>query len=260
MNQRLTRKDMKRDELASAVEQGIEYAGSHVKIILYAVAGAAVLVALWGAFQYYSSNRSTQANQALAKAIKVFDAPIVGAATAKPADPDEPSFADEKARRTAARPLLEEVQKSYGSTDAADIAGLFLANLAAAEGKVDDARKIWQQFVDKHSDHMLAGQAQLNLINLDRSQGKNEQAVEELKKMVNSGSKSLPKDLLLNELASALEAMNKPQDAIIQYQMILDEFPRSPYRNEAQQKIQSLDPSRSTSPLLGGGGIPGFPG
>ena len=257
MNQRLTRKDMKRDELASAVGHGIEYAGSHVKAIVYAVAGAAVLVALWGAYQYYSSNRSSQANDSLAKAIKVFQAPVVGAATAKPTDPTEPSFADDAARRSAARPLLEGVRKSYGSTDAADIAGLFLANLAVSEGKLDDARKLWQDFVDEHSDHMLAGQAQLNLINLDRRQGKTDKAVDALKKLVEKGGASLPVDVLLNELASAQEELNKPQEAIQSYQRIVDEFPRSPYRSEAQQKIQSLDPSRAASPLLGGGGFPG---
>jgi predicted negative regulator of RcsB-dependent stress response len=258
MNQRLTRKDIKRDEFASAVEHGMEYAGSHVKTIVYAVAGVAVLVALWGAFQYYSGNRNAQANDALAKAIKVFQAPIVGAATAKPTDPNEPSFADEASRKAAARPLLEGVRKTYASTDAADVAGLFLANLAVTEGKLDDARKLWQAFIDEHDDHMLAGQAQLNLINLDRSQGKTDQAVAALKKLVEKGRGALPLDLLLNELGQAQEEQNKPQEAIQSYQRILDEFPRSPYRNEAQQKIQSLDPSRATSPLLGGGA--GFPG
>lgn len=258
MNQRLTRKDIKRDELASAVEHGMEYAGSHVKTIVYAVLGAAVLLALWGGYQYYSGGQSAKANEALAKAIRVFQAPVVGAATAKPADPLEPSFADDAARRAAARPLLEGVRKSFGSTDAADIAGLFLANLAVTDGKLDDARKLWKDFVDEHNDHMLAGQAQLNLINLDRSQGKNDQAIEALKKLVGANTKALPKDLLLNELAGAYEAANKPQEAIEQYQMILDEYPRSPYRNDAQQKIRSLDPSRpAVNPMLGGGGFPG---
>jgi predicted negative regulator of RcsB-dependent stress response len=230
-----------------------------VKTILYAIAGVLVIAALWGVFHFYSGNRSAKANEALAKAIKVFEAPVVGAATAKPSDPDEPSFADDAARRTAARPLLEEVRKSYGSTDAADIAGLFLANLAASEGKLDDARKLWTDFVDEHDDHILAGQAHLNLINLDRNQGKLDQVVAELNKLVEKGTEApLPLDALLNELAGAYEEQHKTQEAIQQYQRILDDFPRSPYRNEAQQKIQSLDPARAAaSPALGMGGFSG---
>jgi len=259
MNERLTRKEIKRDEFATAVEHGIEYAGSHVKTIVYAVVAAAVVAALWGVFHFYSSNRAAKANEALAKAIKVFEAPIVGAATAKPADEKEPSFADEAARRAAARPLLEGVRKSFGSTDAADIAGLFLANLAASEGKLDEARKLWTDFVAEHDDHILAGQAHLNLINLDRNQGKLDRVVVELNKLVEKGNEApLPLDALLNELAGAYEQQHKPQEAIQQYQRILDDFPRSPYRSEAQQKIQSLDPSRAAaSPALGMGGFPG---
>lgn len=259
MNERLTRKEIKRDEFATAVEHGIEYAGSHVKTILYAVAGVLVIAALWGVFHFYSSNRAAKANEALAKAIKVFEAPVVGAATAKPADAEEPSFADEAARRAAARPLLEEVRKGYGSTDAADIAGLFLANLAASEGKLDEAKKLWTDFVDEHDDHILAGQAHLNLINLDRNQGKLDEVAAALNKLIEKGSEApLPLDALLSELAGVYEEQHKTQEAIQQYQRILDDFPRSPYRNEAQQKIQTLDPARAAaSPALGMAGFPG---
>ena len=90
MNQRLTRKDMKHDDFASAMGRGVEYAESHVRTILYAVAGVLLLVALGVGLYYWRSHQSQDAGQALSKAVKVFQGPVV-ATGAKPNDPTAPS-------------------------------------------------------------------------------------------------------------------------------------------------------------------------
>jgi hypothetical protein len=70
--------------------------------------------------------------------------------------------------------------------------------------------------------------------------------------------------MVLHELGATLEQLHRPQEAIQSYQRILDEFPQSPYRSDAQQKIAALDPTRAPaggSPLGMPGGMPaGFPG
>src|SRR5215216_4408162 len=98
MNQRLTRKEIKRDDFATAVGRSVEYAGSHVRPIIYAVAGLVLLAALALAVYFYRGNLQQDANEALAKATAVYHAPIV-AAGAQPADPGEPSFPTEAARQ-----------------------------------------------------------------------------------------------------------------------------------------------------------------
>lgn len=260
MNQRLTRKDMKRDEFTAVVGRGVEYAETHVRTLVYAVGGLLLLIALAVGFYYYRNGQKDKANLALAEAMKVYHAPVT-ATGAKPTDPDEPSFPTDAARRARAKELLTKVHQDYGSTDAGDVAGLYLAQIAADEGRLDEARKLWGDFADSHKGTMLGAEARLNLLNLDRKQGKGEAVVKELRSMLEKGDSPLPQDLILRELGATLEDLHRPQEAIQSYQRIVDEFPQSTFRTEAQQKIAALDPTRAT---LGGGmpgGLPpGFPG
>jgi hypothetical protein len=78
--------------------------------------------------------------------------------------------------------------------------------------------------------------------------------------MLEKGDTPVPQDVLLHELGTTLEQLKRPQEAVQAYQRILDEFPQSPYRQEAQQKVSALDPARAGAPFGGLQGIPGFPG
>ena len=260
MNQRLTRKEIKRDEFADVVGRSVEYAGGHVKTIAYALGGLLLLIALGIGIYYWRVRQNEQANHALAEAMKIYQAPVA-ATGAKPDDPSQPSFATEEARRARAKTLLVKVHDDYGSTRAADVAGLYLAQIAADEGRLDEARKLWSDFTDSHKGNMLGAEARLNLIALDRKQGKGEAVVKELRAMLEKGDAPLPQDVILHELGLTLEELKRPQEAIQSYQRILDEFPQSPFRGDAQQKISALDPTRPPSPGAPPvGGIPGFPG
>ena len=254
MNQRLTRKDIKRDEFTAAVGRSVEYAETHVRTLVYAVGGIVLLVALALAFHYYRTSQQQKANAALSAALKVYQAPVT-AAGAKPTDPDEPSFPTDAARRTRAKEMLAKVHQDYGSTDAGDVASLYLAQIAADEGRLDEARKLWNGYADDHKGTMLGAEARLNLLALDRKQGKGEEVVKELRSMLEKGDSPLPQDMILHELGVALSDLHRPQEAIQSYQRILDEFPQSPYRTDAQQQISALDPTRAPA----GGGMPGLP-
>ncbi len=256
---RLTRKEIKQDDFRAAVGRSVEYAESHVRTIIYAVGGVVALAALGVAVYFYLGHRRQGANEALAAATKIYQAPIA-ATGAKPNDPDAPTFATDAARRARAKELLEKVRDDYGMSDAADVASLYLAQIAADEGRLDDARKLWGDFVDEHGDSMLAGEARLNLIDLDRKQGKAEQVVKDLQAMLEQSDSPLPQDVILNELGKTFEQLHRKQEAIQSYQRIVDEFPQSPYRQEAQQKVAALDPTRAPAGMAPPPGAPGFPG
>jgi predicted negative regulator of RcsB-dependent stress response len=260
MSQRLTRKEIKRDEFTTAVERGVEYAESHARTLIWAIAAVVALAVIGVGGYALLSSRSTKANDALAAAVKVYNAPIE-AAGAKPKDATSPSFPDEAARRARAKALLQKVRSDYGSSDAADVAGLYLAQIAMAEGKADEARKMWNDFVDDHPDSLLAGEARINLIHLDRKQGpkvKVEELATRLKAMMEQSEPPLPEDVLLSELGATYEQLGRKDDAIQAYKRILDEFPQSGYRQVAQEKLSALDPARTASP--GAGAFPMVPG
>ncbi len=256
MNERLTRKEIKRDEFANAVGRGVEYAGSHVRSILLAV-GAVVLVAVLAfAINVFLKGREAKAGEALTFAMKVYEAPI-DAAAAKPADPTAPTFASPEARRTRAKELFEEIRDDYGSADAADVAGLYLGQIAVQEGELDRAREMWEEFVDEHEGHILAGQARLNLIELDRQQGKGQELATRLRELLKDSKPPLPQDILYHELGLTLEQVGRRQEAVEAYQKILDEFPQSPYRAEAQERINTLDPSAASRTAVSPFNLPG---
>lgn len=262
MTQHLTRREMKRDDFASAVGKGMDYAESHARTLLVGLGVVALLAVLLLVGRVFLNNRAEKANEALSHAMKVYQAPV-DAAAAKPDDPKSPTFADAASRRARAKQLFEGVRKDYGSSDAADMAGLYLAQIAAEEGQLDQARQLWTDFVDDNPKNLLAGEARVNLIHLDRQQGKNEDLSQRLKSMLEEDEPALPKDVVLWELATTQEALGKKQDALQSYRRITEEYPESAYRSEAQQKVTSLDPSRGGAlgggmPGLSGGG--GFPG
>jgi predicted negative regulator of RcsB-dependent stress response len=258
MNQRLTRQDMKRNELSTALGKGYDYAESHGRTILMAAGAVLALALLAGLFYMYRNSQAEKANTALAKAIEVYQAPIDPAAP-KPDDPLSPTFADEAARRTRSKALFQELYDKYGSTVAGDIASVYLAQIAMAENQPERARELWNGFLDEHGDHLLAGETRVNLIRLDRSQGKGEEVAQTLTAMLDEAEPPLPMDVILNELAATQEQLGKKQEAVQSYQRIVDEFPQSPYAREASQKLSELDPSRATG-AMGMGGMPGMPG
>ena len=119
-----------------------------------------------------------------------------------------------------------------------------------AEGQADRARELWNGFLDDHGDHLLAGQTRVNLLRLDRSQGKGAEVAQTLTAMLDESEPPLPMDVILSELAITQEQLGKTQEAVQSWQRIVDEFPQSPYAREAREKISAVDPSRAL------GGIP----
>jgi tetratricopeptide (TPR) repeat protein len=261
MSQRLRRKEIKRDEFANVVGRGVEYAESHSRSLMLGAGIAVAVVAIGMAIFFYLSHRSAMAQEALGKAIKVEVAPI-DAANPQPNDSKEPRFATEAARQAAAEKLLKVVRDDYSHTSAADVAGLYLGEIAASQGHLAEARRLWTDFVDKHGHEMLAAQARIDLIELDRAEGKGAQVVQNLRSMLEQTEPALPQDVILYQLAKTLELLHRDSEAIPSYQRLLDEYPQSGYRQEAQQRLSELDPTHPT--LVRGGAGPGlsqrFPG
>jgi tetratricopeptide (TPR) repeat protein len=229
-----------------------------VRTIVLAVAGVVVLGLLVWAFTSFQGRRAAQANEELAQAMKVYRAPI-DAAAPKPDDPTSPSFKDEATRQARAKALFEKVRADYGSSDAADIAGVYLADIAVREGQPGKARELWQGYLDDHKNTLLAGEVRTNLFDLDRKQGKGEQVAQTLRGMLDQADAPLPQDVVLQELGTTLEQLKRPQEAVQYYRKIVDEYPQSPYRSAAMQRLSELDPSHAGADGMGGmGGLQGL--
>lgn len=239
MSQRLTRKEIKqKDQFMTSMESTVSYGRSNMKSILTAVGLVVAAILLTVAVVRFLGHQKQKASLALADAMNAYEAPILEAGSVD--NSGDLSFPDEVARRSRAKELFEAVRSKYGSTDAADVAGIFLAKIATEDGDLETARAEWTAYAEDHRDDVLSAQVRLNLLALERKDGNHEKVVEDLRVMLESDQKPLPEDAILHELATTLEDLDRPQEALPYYQRIVDEFPRSPYTPTAQQKASSL--------------------
>ncbi len=240
MSQRLTRKEIKRDEVLETVGSFVGFLQKHgAKLAIGVLALVVALLVGWGVWML-RERRASAAGEVLARALAVYGAPS-DAADPRPDDALRPSFADDEARRARADELFHAVRDEYGGTDAADIAGAYLGGLAAAAGRDEEARQLWQEFLDRQGDHLLAAQIELNLMALDRVEGRTAELVDRLRARLDDPREKLPKDVLLHQLGLALEDLDRPAEAGDAYRRLVDEFPASPLRAEAEDRLDALE-------------------
>jgi len=205
------------------------------RLILMGI-GAVVLLALavYGAFVWRSSQEQ-KAQDALSSAITTVDSPLLPAAGAQPIPGAK--FKTDAERTAAAEKQFKEVTTKYSGSDAADVAGLYLARFDATRGDVTTARQLLQKFVSDHPDHVLVGSARFSLYQLRIENGESAQVANELQAEIAKPTPVLPPDTLLVLLAHAYDAQNNGVKAKEAYKRITTEYPDSPYALEAQRRV-----------------------
>jgi tetratricopeptide (TPR) repeat protein len=236
MSDRLSRSEVKRDELSEGLSASFEYTRSHWNQILTVVGAVAVVVLGAVSWRAYSSSSGERANVALDRALRVYNAPI-DAAAAKPNDELAPSFGTEDQRRAESRRRFEDLAKHHGGSPAGALADVYLGRLALERGETAEAAKAWRAYLAKNQEGMLAAAVTLDLARLDRSEGRAEQAAKDLEALLAKPQKAAPDDALLYELGVTWKQLGRAEDARRNFQRIVDEFPRSSYRSAAQQEL-----------------------
>ncbi|HYH10188.1 MAG TPA: tetratricopeptide repeat protein [Thermoanaerobaculia bacterium] len=230
------RHDLKHDKFVDEIGVLSEKARANQRTLL-AIGAALVAAALiaYGIY-FYRSTREGNAQAALATAITTFEAPVGDAPQGQPPTPG-PRFKTEQERTTAAEKQFKDVQAKFSGSDAADVAGLYLARLAVGRGDMKTARTHLENFIDDHSDHILVGAARFSLYQLRIESGEAPQVVTELNAELAKAEPTLPGDSLLVLLAQAYDQQGNADKSREAYRRITTEFPESPYAIEAQRRI-----------------------
>jgi TolA-binding protein len=227
------RHDLKHDKFVDEIGALSVRARANQRLLL-AIAGAVVAIAViaFGIY-FYRASREDNAQQALAAAIEVNDASI---GETKPEGSTGPHFKTEAERNTAAEKAFNDVRAKFSGSDAADVAGLYLARMAVAKGDVKTARTLLQEFVSDHDDNILVGTARFSLYQLRIENGEAAQVAQELEAEVAKTEPVLPGDSLLVLLAQAYEVQGNAAKSKDAYRRITTEFPESPYVVEAARR------------------------
>lgn len=230
------RRELKHDRFVDEMGALSEKAQQNQRLLI-GIAAAAIIVALgvYG-FWFYSSQQEKKAQAILSTAIETIDSPLI------PADGTPTPGAKYKTdaeRLAAAEKQFREVTSKFGGTDAADVAGLYLARIEATRGNVPAARTLLEAFINDHSDHLLVGSARYSLYQMRIGAGEAQQVATELTNEIAKTEPVLPTDSLLILLAQAYDAQGNVAKSKETYKRITTEFPDSPFAVEAQRRVGS---------------------
>lgn len=234
----LTRKELKENELEDALLGAKDYVVSHQdQTKRYSLIGGVVVAAValvWGGLAL----RSSRLDARLSSALALYDAPL--ASDGVPAREGQPVFKDAAERTAAARKAMKELAEDSPSSSAGKAAAVLVL---ASEGKGSVTGTSVDRvsgFVSGGSGSMSAGFAAAALLEARASAGQTKEAIETGKRYLESSSSPLPKDVLIFLLAQLYEKSSQSAEAKGFYQRLVTDFPDSPMRGEAQQRLTGL--------------------
>jgi predicted negative regulator of RcsB-dependent stress response len=174
----LTRKEMKQDKFAIEVEHTVDYFAAHrQQTIRYGAIALAVLL-IAGAVYYFRSSQHNVREQVLGEALSLTNAPVGSASPS-----GGPSFPTEAAKNDAVDKALSKVVSEYGGTEEGYMAEYYLGGRSADVGKMDDARKKYQDVAD-HASANIASLGKLSLAQIDSDENRSGDAEKLLKDLM----------------------------------------------------------------------------
>ena len=229
MNQRIRRKDLKRNDLVESMGRTVDYVSHHRKGVAEGIIIAACVAAAVAGVLVYRVYRESAAGSELSRALEILDTPIAAQAGAAPA-PRTYATAEQRDKE-ADRHL--RAAASFGATAAGRAAGVILA---ARNPKPATASETFAKAA-RDGNTEVAAAAEIGDARLLISSGKSAEAIERLRRAIESPQSRAPKDALLFALAQAYEKAGSPSDARATYQRLINDYPNSAYRSDARAAL-----------------------
>jgi tetratricopeptide (TPR) repeat protein len=234
MPQKITRRDMKRNDLAETVGKTVDYVSHHRRGVTEGIAIAAGVVLLVGGIFAWRAYVAAVAGRELSAGLEILATPIAGQPAAAGVGKTYPT-AQERERQ--AEPHLKRAA-SHPATAAGRAATVILA--ARDSNSAGGAESL--QRVAREARAEIAAAAEIDAARLLASQGKTTEAVDRLKRAIESSDVRAPKDALLFALGEIYEKAGQTADARATFQRLVNDYPNSPYRTDARAKLPNANP------------------
>ena len=206
MSDHLTRKELKQDNVALKVEQTFNFVSLHKQQAIRMGGALVALIVIVAAVFYYRSSQKTVRAQMLGDAITLQGAPV-GAAPPN----GSPSFPTEAAKKDAVAKSYSKIISEHSGSNEAYISEYSLASIDTENGKLDDARKKYQDVAD-HAEQNYASLAKLALAQLDFAENRVPEAEAILKDLSDHPTDLVSKNQATFALAKGL-IPTKPEEA-----------------------------------------------
>ncbi len=232
-----TRQQLKQDAFTTQTASTISWAVEHrSKVIAVAVVLVIIIAAIGGGWAYINY-RDAQAQSELSLALQKFNAPIRPSGT--PATPDVMSYGSSQERDQAANADFTRIADKYSHTQSSQVAHYFAGLTYRDLGKTADAQKELEEVAGSRY-HEVASLAKMALAQVYHDNGKNIDAIDIYKGLIDHPTVSVGKSTAQLALASLYEAMGRTDDARHLYEQMQKESPASLTAQIAGQKLQML--------------------
>jgi tetratricopeptide (TPR) repeat protein len=215
---------------AQTYNKPVGYGAPHRGGAPAAIASAPAAALLVGGFFLYRAWQERSAGTALSEALAILDAPLTGEPGATPG---VKTYATAAERRTEAEKLLKKAAL-HTSTTSGRAASVILA--AGGADKPEQSLDAFEKAARQGRSEAAAA-AEIDAAKVLVAQGKASEAIERLKRAIDSPKSAAPRDALLFALAEIYEQTGAQADARATYQRLITDYPNSAYRAEARQKV-----------------------
>ena len=239
----IERHKLKENEFARTVAHAREVLDTRKRDLTIALTVLVVAVAAVSGYVWWRQTRDAGANDLLASAIAVYDAPVVPIAAPAPGSPaplPQPgTFTTEQEKLQAALPKFREAADRYPTSGPGLVAKFHLAGILAALGQYPEAERTFQDVVSKGNNTIYARTARLGLADTQVAQGKYDSAISIYTELSRDTSSQIPVDSVLMQLGRAYARAGRKEEAARTFGRIVQEFPQSLYVTDAQHELDS---------------------
>ncbi len=232
-----TRHQLKQDAFATSTAETISWAvENRSKLIAAGTVVVIILAVLVGGWAYINY-RDQQAREQLSLAIQKFNQPIRPAGT--PPDPNFPSYASAQERAQATNGEFVRIADKYSHTQSSEVSRYFAGITARDMGDNAAAEKDFEEVAGSRYPE-IASLSKFALAAVYHDTGKNSQAVDLYKQLIDHPTVSVGKSTAQFALAALYQATAKPDEARHLYEQMQKESPGSMVSQMAGQRLQEL--------------------
>jgi len=231
------RHQLKQDAFAASTAETISWAVDNRSKLVAAGTVVIVILALVIGGWAYINYRDQQARQQLSAAIEKFNQPVRPAGMA--ATPDLPSYGSSEERAKATNAEFVRIADKYSHTQSAAVARYFAGVTARDLNDNGTAEKDFEEVAGSRYPE-IASLAKFALAAVYHDIGKNSQAVDQYKQLIDHPTVSVGKSSAQFALASLYQSTGKPDEARHIYEQMQKESPGTMVAQMAGQRLQEM--------------------
>jgi tetratricopeptide (TPR) repeat protein len=249
---RLTRKEIKKkDEFISTIDHIYNFFAplvtKHKREIALAVVIIVVVIAGFIGWRYYRKDMEKRAQVMLFIPVKVYHLPVEGEAEKSRMRDDLPRFSSFPEKFQYVYDELQKVIDRYPGSNAAAEARYYQGLCYFKMGRFELAVKKFNECLDRRPPKRIYILSSYTLGETCEGLSKYDEAVSLYQRVLDKGGDVVPEDESLWRIASCYLKKGEEEKALPLLQRIVEKFPDSPHREEAEKETGYISPELTGS-------------